>query len=340
MKEFTMKLGSIVATACTAVILGGCSTASSISHPRVALNGSARTVVANHVTTYMLPTANAEPVSIATGPDGNVWVSERSGDKIAKVTTAGQITEYPLAVSPFHIISGPGNALWFSTGGDIMRITTAGVVTDFPMAQGECSGSYLTEGPDAKIWFIDVCTSKIGKMSQTGSIKEYGVPHGQILQGIVAGPDANLWFTIDGSTGESKIAKITTGGVITEYGSSQLGQPEQIVSGPDGNLYAADSTANTLVQVTTAGVITPFPTDFVDASPSTLAAGPNGQIWVADNIIHLTKFDTTTHAFSPLVRLPVVNRVRPVGLHGITMGPDGDMWVTGDRGDYVAVYEK
>lgn len=336
-----MKHNCIAATAFAAVVLAGCSSASSLSNPRIASSQPARTIAPDHVTAYLLPTANAEPVSVAAGADGNFWVTERSGNKIAKVTPAGQITEYPLSVSPFIIASGPGHALWFSTGGDIMRITTAGIVTDFPMPHGECSGSYLTEGPDGKVWFVDRCTNKIGKISRTGSIKEYSIPltSTSFPYGIVAGPDSNLWFTVIGLTADARIGKITTSGVATEYESSELGQPEQIVSGPDGDLYAADYGANTLVQVTTSGTITTYRTNFVDGSALTLASGPSGQIWIADDLVHLTMFDTTTHLFSALVRLPIINRVRPVGLHGITMGSDGDMWVTGDRGDYVAFYE-
>jgi streptogramin lyase len=336
-----MKLDSIAA-AFVAVILADCSGASSLSSPLVAPNQPVRPIIPDHVTVYNLPTANAEPVSVASGPDGNLWVTERAGDKIAKVTPAGQITEYALAVSPFHIISGPGHALWFSTGGDIMRITTAGVVTDFPMAQRECSGSYLSEGADGKIWFVDFCTKKIGKMSPNGTVKEFTIPLTStgFPYGIAAGPDSNLWFTVIGLASDARIGKITTSGVVTEYASSELGQPEQIVSAPDGALYVADSTAKTLVKVTTSGAITAYQTDFVGGSPLTLAPGPSGQIWVADNVIHMTKFDTTTHIFSPLVRLPDFLNVKPVGMHGIAMGRDGDMWVTGDRGDYVAIFEK
>ncbi|MFN8516575.1 MAG: hypothetical protein U0232_28360, partial [Thermomicrobiales bacterium] len=36
------------------------------------------------------------PTGIVAGPDGNLWFTLRSGNKVAKITTAGEVTEYPL----------------------------------------------------------------------------------------------------------------------------------------------------------------------------------------------------------------------------------------------------
>lgn len=40
-------------------------------------------------TEYTIPNANRSPVGITTGPDGNLWFTEYSANKIGKVTTTG-----------------------------------------------------------------------------------------------------------------------------------------------------------------------------------------------------------------------------------------------------------
>jgi streptogramin lyase len=48
------------------------------------------------VTEFPIPTAASSPQSITAGPDGNLWFTERAGNKIGRITPAGVITEYPV----------------------------------------------------------------------------------------------------------------------------------------------------------------------------------------------------------------------------------------------------
>src|SRR5690349_9886366 len=70
------------------------------------------------ITEFPLPTANAVPLAITTGPDGNLWFTE--SNHVGRVTPAGVIAEFstaPITGTPDKIVSGPGNSLWFSTPG-------------------------------------------------------------------------------------------------------------------------------------------------------------------------------------------------------------------------------
>lgn len=68
------------------------------------------------------------PVSITTGPDGNMWFVEYFGSRVGKITTSGVITEFqalaPLVV-PDGISVGPDHNLWFTEvlGSRIVRAT-------------------------------------------------------------------------------------------------------------------------------------------------------------------------------------------------------------------------
>jgi virginiamycin B lyase len=68
-------------------------------------------------------TSPAEPFSITVGPDGNLWFTEHepgSGARLARITTSGIVTEYPLTSTsgaPAAITTGPDGNLWFTEDG-------------------------------------------------------------------------------------------------------------------------------------------------------------------------------------------------------------------------------
>jgi hypothetical protein len=76
---------------------------------------------------FGVTTTNSQPLSIATGPDGNLWFTESAASKIAKITPAGAVTEY--SVAPNTVPSG------------------------------------ITAGPDGNLWFTEMQTSKIGRIT-------------------------------------------------------------------------------------------------------------------------------------------------------------------------------
>src|SRR5579884_705890 len=57
---------------------------------------------------YPVPTAYAQLNSIASGPDGALWFTEWCCDKIGRLTTAGNVTEYPLPPVPNSNCGQPG----------------------------------------------------------------------------------------------------------------------------------------------------------------------------------------------------------------------------------------
>src|SRR3954470_9973959 len=73
---------------------------------------------------------------VTTGPDGNVWFTEQSANRIGRISPAGTVTEFvvPTASStPQFITTGPDGALWFTelSANKIGRITTSGAITEF-----------------------------------------------------------------------------------------------------------------------------------------------------------------------------------------------------------------
>src|SRR3989442_13815047 len=83
-------------------------------------------------------THDGRPTSIIAGRDGNLWFTERFGNKIGRIApTSGLITEFcqvptagnPSGItgSPRGITVGPDGNIWFAeVSGVIGRITSAG----------------------------------------------------------------------------------------------------------------------------------------------------------------------------------------------------------------------
>ncbi len=56
--------------------------------------------------------------------------------------------------------------------------------------------AWITTGPDGALWFTEQMSSKIGRITTSGSITSYPVPSaGSQPWGITTGPDGALWFT-------------------------------------------------------------------------------------------------------------------------------------------------
>src|SRR6266567_1792250 len=238
-------------------------------------NRIGRMTPAGALTEFPIPTADSGPRGIVSGPDGNVWFVESSFNHtaIARITTAGDVTEYPLGGSPIdqlqpnEIVAGPDGNLWFSQGhpsapqGEVGRITPSGAVTMIPFpAGGRPYG--LAVGPDGNVWVTDPGGNSIARMSPAGAFRQFALPtrtSGPL--GITTGKDGRMWFTEGGRIGsigvtvpEAKLsARILSFGsgagavtrtvTITNPGDAPLTVTSAHIAGPDraGFAIAGDS---------------------------------------------------------------------------------------------------
>lgn len=288
----------------------------------VAVTSSATSVVlataTPEFTEYALP-ANSGPVGIGAGPDGNVWYTTVTSEKVGKITPSGTVTEYGAGSNkPESITRGPDGNLWFTAHGTnkIGKVTTAGTLTEYALPAGSLP-DLITAGPDGNLWFTDYGTSKVGKITTSGSITEYGLPAGSRPDGITVGPDGNLWYT---ARGTNKIGKITvSGGSITEYALPASSSPIGIVKGPDGNLWFTDDGTNKIGKITLSGSITEYALP-AGSRPWGIAAGLDGNLWYADfgssKVGRITTSGTIVEYALPAGSSPVE----------IAVGPDGSLW--------------
>jgi streptogramin lyase len=211
------------------------------------------------------PDPTADPAqSIVTGADGNLWFPQTfipGNPRIAKMTTDGVVTSYPIGLSDVNVGSvarGPDGNVWFNywqnqppgfpTG--VAKVTPGGTVTIYPVsAPLQLLGS-LTTGPDGNLWSatqpLQGLTHSLVKVTPSGVATVVPVsidPHASIGP-IITAPDGNLWFTVAfaGDGNENGIVRLSTDGITTEFREppkpiNQNSLGGGITIGPDGNIW-------------------------------------------------------------------------------------------------------
>lgn len=110
---------------------------------------------------------NAAPNRIVAGPDGALWFAELGANKIGRITTAGELTEFPITGGPVGITVGKDGQLYvdlfFTPGLD--RVNLAGQVTahwDLPGAVGTLQ---VATGFGLDIWVTDTFGGKVYRVT-------------------------------------------------------------------------------------------------------------------------------------------------------------------------------
>jgi streptogramin lyase len=202
----------------------------------------------------------------------------------------------------------------------------------------------VTAGPDGNLWFSDTenqetppyaSTPAIAQITPAGAITEFPLPTGYgTPSSVTAGPDGNLWFTEDPSSGPV-IVRMTTSGAFTEFpvpavvGSTFSGS---LTVGADGNFWFTEyaSTGPAIARITPAGAITTFPLPAGDTMPSSLTAGPDGNLW-------FTEQPSGAKSAGEIARITPSGAITAFPLpsgytlpSSVTAGPDGNLWFTED----------
>jgi len=182
----------------------------------------------------------------------------------------------------------------------------------------------VATGPDGNLWFTEWDSDKIGRITPTGVVTEFGegIKAGAAPSGIVGGPDGNVWFT---EQARDRIGQITPAGVVREFsiGISVGGAPADIAVGPDHNLWFTEKSGNRIGRITTDGTITEFKLGITaDSRPLGITAGPDGNVWFTEEggsrVGRINPFGFITEFDIPLGGTTA----------GITSGPDGNLWFT------------
>ncbi len=295
------------------------------------LFGLAALAAAQPVTEFPIPSGGS-PFDLALGPDGNLWFTEAQGNRVARVTPGGAITEFPIPTAgsfPGGITAGPDGNLWFCANGSnrVVRVTPAGVFTEFPIPNPFPFGgpSSITAGPDGALWFSETDGGVGGRIRRVTTSGEFTLFAGQVPSQsphqIVAGADGNLWYSMPVS---GKVGRVTTAGVITEFPlASPAADALALAAGPDGAVWIAEHLAagNRLARIAPDGSMTELPMPAIHGAMFGLAAGPDGALWFTETDSGRIGRATTAGAVTDFA-IPTAGS----SPFAIKAGPDGAVW--------------
>jgi virginiamycin B lyase len=227
--------------------------------------------------------------SITLGPDGAMWFTEPKGDRVGRVSQAGETTYVglPAGTSPMQIVTGADGDLWFTDqhNSRIGRLSPTGTLQEFPLDPG--SGLHgIALGPDGNVWFTLSRADEIGKITPFGQVTLFPLRNRRLPLNITAGP-GGLWFTEGsiskwGRNGTNRIGRITTSGRTRQFRVPAKFGTRAIVAGPDGNVwFSTGPRLGAIEWISSRGEVGPRSClgDSCTLPPSDLAFAPDGVLW-------------------------------------------------------------
>src|SRR5262249_35684833 len=140
------------------------------------------------------------------------------------------------------------------------------------------------------------------------------------VNNLVANAPPDSWSLV-GITGGVAAGDLVANGTGVSTDFSVSGRPQGIAASPDGSLWFTEPNINRIGRITTAGVVTEFPT--VVGTSYGIVAGPDGNIWFAEDGANKIGQITPAGVVSEFV-IPTVSS----NPFGIAAGPDGSLWFT------------
>jgi streptogramin lyase len=256
-----------------------------------------RVTPTGEITQFSLPAVTGGAQTIASGPDGNLWLTTNGGgqgqpDWILRVSVRGDVTKFQagsnpsagFGTGPESITAGPDGNLWFTEfwTNRVGRLSPAGTLTEFSIPTVDSAPRGIVSGPDGNVWFVESTRTRpaIARITTKGVITEYPITSGPsdlYPNDIITGPDGKLWFTE-----QAGIAHISTGGEIVPVSLPTGSQPMHLVAGPDGNMWFSDWKKNSIVRLSVSGSIRQFLLPRRGSSPLGMALGADGRIWFGE----------------------------------------------------------
>jgi RHS repeat-associated protein len=153
-----------------------------------------------------------------------------------------------------------------------------------------------------------------------GEITEYAAVGSGEPWAIAAGPDGNLWATMQNG---GEIDKITTSGAVSQYaGVEGAAQPRGIVAGSDGNMWFTEYGLRKIGKMSTTGSLLASYEVEANAEDYGVARGPDGNAWYVSYESNKVSKITTAGVYTAYA-LPAGSKP-----YDITEGADKNLWFT------------
>lgn len=289
--------------------------------------------------TYPVASSTLVIAGMVAGADERMWFTELAGDGVGAMSTTGKVRLFTIGTgAQMFGIAKRAKTVWAGGLDAAYKISLKGKIMTHPVAGAKIGD--VVEGPDTNLWFADYGNEKIGRINDSGAIKEFKLPAGSKPSALAAGPDGNLWIT-DG--GRRKIVKMNLKGkVLASYGRGiTKGELlDFVVAAPDGKLYFSENDPSKKLpdkigRITTNGKISEIGDLPPGSAPERLAVGKDGNVYFA--LLYLPAIGIVDVA-SGRVSYKHVSFAHDTGTDSIAAGPDKRLWLGGSSTIYAVSY--
>jgi streptogramin lyase len=336
------------------------------SHP-VIFRSKLTSITFGSVTKFSLPSPLRAPNAVTVASDGSVWFGEQGLPGVGHLFQNGTLVEYQW---PFnYLVSGGdcstrtsiwGIALWGgrvwatdTTGNQLVGLNPANdTITTVKLSSNSSFPYAITIGPgNDHLWFTELYSSKLGRLSPNGSLTEYPIMNGSgtptqiafvnsslgylVMTGGVPGRAPAGVFSFDPQRLSSSPPPQQVGGNMTLY------SPDSVSLGDGGIWLAQHGGSSVTFYDLSSHSWTIYPTSTVSYIDTTLPyfVSANGsQLWFnehyANRMADLDYSNATLTEYS-LADPPIINGTQIQNALTFAVGNDGRVWFTEWTANYV-----
>jgi virginiamycin B lyase len=277
----------------------------------------------------------------APGPDGNIYITVMSGNKIARFDTKTHaFKEWELAPRhhPHGLLVDKQGIVWTTGNGNgtIGRLDPAsGKFTEYPTPSRGGGPHTLVITADGVIWFTMQSGDKIGRLDtkSSGQITEYATSGGPY--GLTLDKAGNIWFC---RMGEDKLGRLDPkSGQMTELATGRGSMPRRIATAPDGMMWVTLYGNGKLAKVdpATAKIVREYQLPAGNAGPYAVTIDGAGLVWVNEiNTDTVVRLNPATDEMR-VVNLPS----KSVGIRKMSVDAGGRLWYMGSHNGRLGMVE-
>ena len=260
---------------------------------------------------YDVPSPGARPHDPAIAPDGALWTTEQTANKLGRLDPkSGQFREYPLRTpdsGPHGLVADKQGNIWFTANSKayIGRLDPkTGEVAEYRMPDARARDPHTPVFDQAGIlWFTLQQSNLVGRLDpKSGEVKLKEVPTERARPyGIVVSSQGAPYFC---EFGTNKMASIDPKSMaIREYPLPEGARPRRLAIASDGSVYYSDYARGYLGRLDPkSGKVEEWASPGGSRSqPYGIAITNDGMVWYSESGVTpntLVRFNPKDHSFA------------------------------------------